>query len=97
MGGDAQYGLSYYTKAGFAGGVCCSVTHGAMCPVDVVKTRMQLEPQVYNKGRNSVGSSSCIRMNESVHDRTKQHLCRTKPYNKSRYDLWFPAGDRGRG
>ena len=24
------------------------VTHGAVCPVDVVKTRMQLEPEKYN-------------------------------------------------
>merc|ERR1711879_920168 len=33
-----------------AGGICCSITHGAVCPVDVVKTRIQLEPQKYNKG-----------------------------------------------
>jgi solute carrier family 25 phosphate transporter 3 len=30
--------------------VCCSFTHGALCPVDVVKTRIQLEPEVYNRG-----------------------------------------------
>ena len=36
----------YYLKGAFAGGVCCSITHGAVCPVDVVKTRMQLEPEV---------------------------------------------------
>jgi len=40
----------YYLKGAFAGGVCCSITHGAVCPVDVVKTRMQLEPEIYNKG-----------------------------------------------
>jgi solute carrier family 25 phosphate transporter 3 len=40
----------YYVKAAVAGGLCCSVTHGAVCPIDVVKTRMQLEPQTYNKG-----------------------------------------------
>jgi len=33
-----------------AGGICCSITHGAMCPVDVVKTRIQLDPVTYNKG-----------------------------------------------
>merc|ERR1712066_142108 len=33
-----------------AGGICCGFTHGAVCPVDVVKTRIQLEPQRYNKG-----------------------------------------------
>lgn len=50
MGGDESYGLMYYLKSGFAGGICCGVTHAAMCPVDVVKTRIQLEPKVYNKG-----------------------------------------------
>jgi solute carrier family 25 phosphate transporter 3 len=44
------FDLMYYVKAAAAGGLCCSVTHGAVCPVDVVKTRMQLEPQKYNKG-----------------------------------------------
>jgi len=46
----SQYGLDYYLKGALAGGICCSVTHGAMCPVDVVKTRIQLDPATYNKG-----------------------------------------------
>jgi len=50
MGGDKVYDMTYYTKSALAGGICCSVTHGAVCPVDVVKTRIQLEPQKYNKG-----------------------------------------------
>lgn len=33
-----------------SGGICCSLTHGALTPVDVVKTRMQLDPLKYNKG-----------------------------------------------
>ena len=28
----------------------CGVTHGALTPVDVVKTRIQLDPKTYNKG-----------------------------------------------
>jgi len=28
-------GLDLYGRFAFAGAVCCSVTHGAMCPVDV--------------------------------------------------------------
>ncbi|KAI8611951.1 mitochondrial carrier family [Chytriomyces sp. MP71] len=40
----------YFVKAALAGGICCSITHGVMTPVDVVKTRIQLEPSVYNKG-----------------------------------------------
>lgn len=44
------YGMDYYLKGALAGGICCSITHGAVCPVDVVKTRMQLSPEIYNKG-----------------------------------------------
>lgn len=54
MGGDSHaqktYGLDYYVKSALAGGLCCSVTHGAVCPVDVVKTKIQLNPQKYNRG-----------------------------------------------
>jgi len=45
-----KYDLTYYTKSALAGGICCSITHGAVCPVDVVKTRIQLEPLKYNRG-----------------------------------------------
>lgn len=40
----------YYLKGALAGGICCSITHGALCPVDVVKTRIQLDPVKFNKG-----------------------------------------------
>ncbi|KAI9849362.1 MAG: mitochondrial phosphate carrier protein [Thelocarpon superellum] len=43
-------GLQLYSRFAFAGAVCCSVTHGALTPVDVVKTRIQLDPVKYNKG-----------------------------------------------
>jgi len=43
-------GVGLYGRFAFAGAVCCGVTHGALTPVDVVKTRIQLEPTVYNKG-----------------------------------------------
>lgn len=45
-----NYDLMYYLKGAAAGGICCSITHGALCPVDVVKTRVQLDPVKYNKG-----------------------------------------------
>ena len=38
------YTGSYFLTGALAGGVCCSLTHGAACPIDVVKTRMQLDP-----------------------------------------------------
>lgn len=43
-------GAGLYARFAFAGAVCCSITHGAMTPVDVVKTRIQLSPEIYNKG-----------------------------------------------
>jgi solute carrier family 25 phosphate transporter 3 len=43
-------GLSLYSRFAFAGAVCCSVTHGGLTPVDVVKTRIQLDPATYNRG-----------------------------------------------
>ncbi|KAL4780514.1 mitochondrial carrier domain-containing protein [Aspergillus varians] len=43
-------GLNLYARFAFAGAVCCSVTHGALTPVDVVKTRIQLDPATYNRG-----------------------------------------------
>jgi solute carrier family 25 phosphate transporter 3 len=45
-----KYDVAYFTKAALAGGICCSITHGALCPVDVVKTRIQLDPVTYNRG-----------------------------------------------
>ncbi len=46
----AKYNSDYYLKSCIAGGICCSITHAALCPVDVVKTRIQLDPVTYNKG-----------------------------------------------
>ncbi|KAI0169551.1 mitochondrial phosphate carrier protein [Hypoxylon sp. FL1284] len=43
-------GIDLYSRFAFAGAVSCSVTHGGFTPVDVVKTRIQLDPQVYNRG-----------------------------------------------
>ena len=47
---QGPFDLVYYLKSALAGGICCSITHGALTPVDVVKTRIQLEPTVFNKG-----------------------------------------------
>ncbi|KAI0154397.1 mitochondrial carrier [Xylariaceae sp. FL1272] len=43
-------GLALYSRFALAGAVCCSVTHGGLTPVDVVKTRIQLDPATYNRG-----------------------------------------------
>jgi hypothetical protein len=34
--GPAPTGFDLYSRFAFAGAVCCSVTHGALTPVDVV-------------------------------------------------------------
>jgi solute carrier family 25 phosphate transporter 3 len=49
-GSEPVYNFMYYIKGAAAGGICCSITHGALTPVDVVKTRVQLDPVKYNKG-----------------------------------------------
>mmetsp|Transcript_19567 Transcript_19567/g.25330 ORF Transcript_19567/g.25330 Transcript_19567/m.25330 type:complete len:315 (+) Transcript_19567:48-992(+) len=51
--GQGPFGLKYYLSGALAGGICCSITHGALTPVDVVKTRIQLDPVKYNKGMMS--------------------------------------------
>ena len=40
----SKYDTMYYIKGAAAGGICCSITHGALTPVDVVKTHVQLDP-----------------------------------------------------
>lgn len=47
---QSKFDSTYYLKSALAGGICCSFTHGAVCPVDVVKTRIQLDPVKYNSG-----------------------------------------------
>eukprot|EP00554_Chaetoceros_debilis_P004241 CAMPEP_0194081928 /NCGR_PEP_ID=MMETSP0149-20130528/7576_1 /TAXON_ID=122233 /ORGANISM="Chaetoceros debilis, Strain MM31A-1" /LENGTH=315 /DNA_ID=CAMNT_0038763951 /DNA_START=75 /DNA_END=1022 /DNA_ORIENTATION=+ len=46
----ANYDLMYYLKGAAAGGICCSITHAALTPVDVVKTRIQIDSVKYNRG-----------------------------------------------
>jgi solute carrier family 25 (mitochondrial phosphate transporter), member 3 len=54
-----NFDVMYYVKSALSGGICCSITHASMCPVDVVKTRMQLDPLKY-KGMIS-GFSTVIK------------------------------------
>ena len=48
--GQGPFDMKYFLSGALAGGICCSITHGGLVPVDVVKTKIQLQPDVYNKG-----------------------------------------------
>ena len=48
--GQGPFDMKYFLSGALAGGICCSITHGGLVPVDVVKTKIQLNPEVYNKG-----------------------------------------------
>ncbi|KFH48494.1 Mitochondrial phosphate carrier protein-like protein [Hapsidospora chrysogenum ATCC 11550] len=60
----APTGISLYSRFALSGAVCCSVTHGVMTPVDVVKTRIQLDPKTYNRGM--VGGFRQVIQNEGA-------------------------------
>ena len=53
-------GVDLFMRFALAGAIGTSITHGALTPVDVVKTRIQLEPEVYNKVCISLVSTGCI-------------------------------------
>jgi len=53
--GQGPFGMSYFLKGALAGGICCSLTHGGVVPVDVIKTKIQLDPVKYNSGMIGVG------------------------------------------
>ncbi|KAH8911448.1 mitochondrial phosphate carrier protein [Coniochaeta sp. PMI_546] len=47
---DKLSDLALYPRYALAGAVCCSFTHAILTPIDVVKTRIQLDPVAYNRG-----------------------------------------------
>ncbi|KAI1124147.1 mitochondrial phosphate carrier protein [Nemania abortiva] len=42
--------LALYSRYALAGAVCCSFTHAILTPIDIVKTRIQVDPLAYNHG-----------------------------------------------
>jgi len=55
-----------YSKFLLAGSICCVVTHGAMTPIDVVKTRIQLDPALKGVGMLTAGRSIVAKSGPSV-------------------------------
>ncbi|KAH8071324.1 hypothetical protein JL720_11539 [Aureococcus anophagefferens] len=45
--GQGPFDMKYFLSGALAGGICCSITHGGLVPVDVVKTKIQLQPDGY--------------------------------------------------
>ncbi|KAF4692184.1 Cu/Pi carrier [Perkinsus olseni] len=45
--GSVPHTLDYYWKCLLGGAVACGTTHTSMCPVDVVKVNMQIDPTKY--------------------------------------------------
>lgn len=57
-GAAASAGLKVLDYRYFvAGGVCAATSHGITTPIDVVKTKMQAQPEVYDKGMNAAALS----------------------------------------
>ncbi|KAL0480762.1 MIR1 [Acrasis kona] len=48
--GSKPTGIDLYSRFALAGALGCAITHGGLTPVDVVKTRIQLEPEKYSRG-----------------------------------------------
>ena len=41
----------------FAGGICCCISHGVTVPIDVVKTRMQTDPNIRDLSVTAAGKA----------------------------------------
>ncbi|EFR01348.1 mitochondrial phosphate carrier protein [Nannizzia gypsea CBS 118893] len=57
-------GIDLYARFALAGALGCSITHAAFTPVDVVKTRIQLDPATYNSGM--IGGFRQVIRNEGI-------------------------------
>jgi len=55
--------VSYYLKCMIGGSLACGVTHAAMCPLDVIKCRMQVSPGLY---KSNTHAFSTIRATEGM-------------------------------
>ena len=53
--GIPQFTPTDYSSFFLAGALCCTLTHGAMTPIDVVKTRIQIDPALARHSLLSAG------------------------------------------
>ncbi|TRM64144.1 mitochondrial carrier domain-containing protein [Schizophyllum amplum] len=59
-----NFGSKEYTSFFLAGALCCTLSHGAMTPIDVVKTRIQVDPAF--KGHGFVSGTRNLIANEGA-------------------------------
>jgi len=50
-----NFSIKDYSIFFTAGAICCTATHGAMTPIDVVKTRIQIDPKMARKNMLTAG------------------------------------------
>ncbi|KAG7440867.1 mitochondrial carrier [Guyanagaster necrorhizus] len=62
--GLPQFSSKDYSSFFLAGALCCTISHGAMTPIDVVKTRIQIDPSY--KGLGFVSGTRYAIANEGV-------------------------------
>jgi len=48
MSGSEVHDMSYYKKCMVGGILSCGITHALVCPLDIVKCRMQTMPGLYS-------------------------------------------------
>ena len=49
-----------------AGGVCCAVSHGVAVPLDVIKTKIQVAPEIYGPNLGIIGITKKIIQDEGI-------------------------------
>lgn len=49
------YSVKDYSTFFLGGALCCTITHGAMTPIDVVKTRIQIDPALSKNSMLTAG------------------------------------------
>jgi len=50
-----HHNMSYYLKCMVGGVLACGLTHAAMCPLDIIKCRMQVDPTQYKSIGHAFG------------------------------------------
>lgn len=74
MGGSDVHDLSYYSKCMVGGILSCGITHMLVCPLDIVKCRMQVSTLdfILHYVMLFRQTLECTKTSETVSDKSKQ-------------------------